>query len=299
MNKYVLIVIASVALWGTTIPPTKWALESIPPFTLSFLRLFVACLVLFPLAQYKSSLFGQKRNIPWKRLWSLSFTGVGGTLILGYWGIELTSGLHVSILGATMPIFTLLLGVFYLKESISKTEIVSLLLGLLGVLIISIQSDIDRGSSILGDILILFSCLLWAIYMAQLKRPKGELHLPIAWFTALTLFLGSLMMFPLAIVEIWVIGWPTLTWKVVGSVLYLSLLPTTLAYWLWNKGLTHISMARASVILYTIPIIEIISCVILLDEMITWRLLIGGCLVLGGVVLIEKKAIRNSLIKNN
>ena len=59
-NMHVYIV--AVILWGTAIAPTKWALESIQPFTLLFIRLFFAggiCL-LFSFKQLKSRLYINK-----------------------------------------------------------------------------------------------------------------------------------------------------------------------------------------------------------------------------------------------
>ena len=82
------------------IAPTKWALESIQPFTLLFIRLFFAggiCL-LFSFKQLKRSVV--HKQVPWKRMSLLSFTGVAGYFMFTSYGISLTSGLHVSIIDA-------------------------------------------------------------------------------------------------------------------------------------------------------------------------------------------------------
>ncbi len=48
--KEICMLLVAVILWGTVIAPTKWALESIQPFTLLFIRLFFAggiCFTIF------------------------------------------------------------------------------------------------------------------------------------------------------------------------------------------------------------------------------------------------------------
>nr|WP_282435750.1 DMT family transporter [Peribacillus muralis] len=166
-------------------------------------------------------------------------------------------------------------------------------------MVIAIQPNITKESSLFGDVLILLSCFVWAVYIVQLKRPQGEGQLTKEWFTAITLFLGSIMIIPLAFMEIWTGGLPVISWKAWGCIAYLSLFPTIAAYWLWNKGVEHISIARASAYLNAIPIIEIICCVLLLNETVTWRLLLGGSLVLIGVIIIEKNATKKILVSKD
>lgn len=106
--KEICMLLAAVILWGTAIAPTKWALESIQPFTLLFIRLFFAggiCL-LFSFKQLKRSVV--HKQVPWKRMSLLSFTGVAGYFMFTSYGISLTSGLHVSIIDAALPLVTIL-----------------------------------------------------------------------------------------------------------------------------------------------------------------------------------------------
>ena len=76
----------------------------------------------------------------------LSFTGVAGYFMFTSYGISLTSGLHVSIIDAALPLVTILFSAFFLKEKSS-----------------------------LGFILL--STFLFAFYTILLKRPKQEQYL--------------------------------------------------------------------------------------------------------------------------
>ncbi|MDR4190875.1 EamA family transporter, partial [Bacillus pseudomycoides] len=88
----------AIILWGIAIAPTKWALESIQPFTLLFLRLCFAggiCL-LFSFQQLLKSIVN--RDVPWQTISVLSFTGVSGYFLFISLVISFTSGFLVIII---------------------------------------------------------------------------------------------------------------------------------------------------------------------------------------------------------
>lgn len=289
MNKAVGMLVLAVALWGTTIAPTKWAMESVHPFTLTFLRLSVASLVFVPYAWFSAVKRSGKPSIPWRRMSMLSFTGVSGYFLLNYYGISMTSGVNAGILNASLPLFTIVLAAFYLKEKIKIPQWIGLMLGLIGVMVISIHPSEGNGSSFLGDILILASCLVWAIYVVQMKQPQGEADLPSELFTGVTLMLGAIMLIPFAAFEVSWYGLPPLSIKMLVSVGFLVIGPTILAYWLWNKALESVSAARAGVYLNTLPLVSVLTAIVMLDESVSWRTILGGLLILGGVFWAERK----------
>lgn len=219
----------------------------------------------------------------------LSFTGVAGYFLFGYSGIALTSGVNASILSASLSLFTLLLAAIYLKEAITAPQWFGLLMGVIGVLFISIQPEAQSGSSLVGDVLVLVSSFIFAAYVVLLKRPKAEAQLPSELFTALTLSISGVMILPFAVAEVWVYGLPVFTTKVLISLVFLVFGSTIMAYWLWNKGLESSSAAQAGVYLNALPLVSVVSSIALLGEAVTSRTLIGGSLVLLGVFYAEKK----------
>lgn len=290
MKKAELMLMAAVLFWGMTIAPTKWALESIPPLTLIFLRLALGSLIFLPFA-WKVSGGLQWAAVPWKRLASLSFTGVAGYFLFQYVGVSMTSGVNASIISASLPLCTIILAAAYLKEKITRNQWLGLLLGMAGVLAITIHpgSGGAQGSSLLGDLLVLVGHVIWAMYVIQLKRPRGEETLPSEMFTTLTLVIGGLMVLPFAAAELWYLGMPEVSAKGMGSLAALVLGPTILAYWLWNRGIESVSAGKAGLYLNTMPLISVITSILLLGEALTWRTLMGGLLVIAGVFWAEKK----------
>ncbi|MED0669690.1 EamA family transporter [Aneurinibacillus aneurinilyticus] len=296
MNKTTALLCMAIILWGVAIAPSKWALESFSPFFLLFIRLLFAGLLFLPYALKKR----QKRNvsIPWKRLSVLSFTGVAGYFMLATSGIALTSGTHVSIIDAALPLFIILLSAFYLKEKVMYIQWIALAIGTFGVLFIllpitdaGITSEVSdlNGSSLLGDMLILASTWLFAFYTIQMKRPQARAVLSSEMFTALTLVLGTVMVFPFALIEILLYGWPVeITMRSWWSLCFLVLGPSILAYWCWNKALEKVSGSRSGIYLNALPLVSILASVVFLQEKLTGKIILGGILVLIGVVMAEK-----------
>ncbi len=290
MNRAYAMLIGSVFLWGLTVVPMKWTLETIQPFTVMFLRLLLASLFLLPFAfirRRRSPI--QTAPIPWLRIAMLSLTGVSGYFWLNTYGISLTSGVNASIISATLPLFTLLLAAFYLKEQILLTQWIGLALGIGGVLLITIQPQAAGQHSFWGDFLVLASQLIWTVYIVQLKRPRGEEKISSEMFTALSFFLGSLMLLPFALWEIGHFGLPTISGKSLASFLFLVFCCTMLAYLLWNKALETIAAAKAGIYLNAIPLFNVLTAILLLNEQMSWRTVLGGSLVLAGVVWAERR----------
>jgi drug/metabolite transporter (DMT)-like permease len=288
--KEICMLLVAVILWGTAIAPTKWALESIQPFTLLFIRLFFAggICMLFSYGQLQKAIV--HKNIPWKRMSLLSFTGVAGYFMFTSYGISLTSGLHVSIIDAALPLVTILFSAFFLKEKIQPNYWVGIILGAIGVLLITISSNnADQEVSLIGDILILLSTFLFAFYTVLLKQPKQEQYLSNKVFTTLTLIIGSVILLPFAMVETFYYGLPKIETSKTGlSVMYLVIGATILAYWFWNKALEKVSASVSGLYLNALPLISIVASIVLLNESLTWRIVIGGGLVLFGVVWADK-----------
>ncbi|MEI4832590.1 EamA family transporter [Bacillus sp. FJAT-53711] len=283
----IFMLVVAIMLWGIAIAPTKWALHSFPPFILLFLRLSLAGCLFLPV--YWSEV--RRSYIPWKRIIILSFTGVAGYFMFTSYGISLTSGMHVSIIDATLPLFIIMFSAVFLKEKISWKYWIGMFLGMCGVLLITIPGNQNEStSSFIGDLLILASTILFAFYNILLKQPKEEANLTSGAFTTLTLLVGAIIVLPFTIFEVSYRGLPdVITWNAWGSLVYLIVGPTILAYLLWNKALEEVSAAVGGMYLNVLPLVSIMASVILLDEVITWRIVVGGGLVLLAVIWAEQE----------
>ncbi|MGQ0421745.1 DMT family transporter, partial [Bacillus sp. HC-Mk] len=168
---------------------------------------------------------------------------------------------------------------------------IGIILGAIGVLFITIPSkSANQEVYLIILVYLLLSTFLFAFYTVLLKRPKQEQYLSNEVFTTLTLIIGAVILLPFALVEIFYYGLPKVeTWKTGLSVIYLVIGATILAYWFWNKALERVSASVSGLYLNALPLISIITSIILLNESLTWRVIMGASLVLIGVGWADKQ----------
>ena len=95
-------------------------------------------------------------------------------------------------------------------------------------------------------------------------------------------------------------GFPKVeTWKAGLSIIYLVIGATILAYWFWNRALESVSASVSGLYLNALPLISIVASIVLLDEALTWKIVIGGSFVLIGVGWADKQKISKLLKKDD
>lgn len=72
-------------------------------------------------------------------------------------------------------------------------------------------------------------------------------------------------------------------------ILYLGIFASGVSFLMWNFAVSHLEVSKAAVYLYLIPVIAIIVGIIFLHESFTTVNLLGTILVLGGILLTEKR----------
>jgi drug/metabolite transporter (DMT)-like permease len=165
------------------------------------------------------------------RLAALGITGTSMFSILGYWGVQYTTGTSAVLLNATTPVFTVLLGTLVLGERISMRLIIAVLCGVLGLALIASQGDLARllaADVNRGDLIILVAIFLWALYTVGLRwRPAGLSGLPFFYISAV---FGLAACVPFWLVEYLHGARPVVEWRSGLAVLYLALFPSITAY---------------------------------------------------------------------
>ena len=120
-------------IWGLNSPICKTVLlspenpEGLNHFALTVYRL-VGAFLLFWLA----SAFLPRERVAWRDLGGLfvaSLFGIQLDQILFLWGLSLTSPINVSIIATTVPILTMILAMFFLREPITPLKTGGVLLG--------------------------------------------------------------------------------------------------------------------------------------------------------------------------
>ena len=119
-NRHVAIIALIIAniIWGASSPIFKWSLENVQPFTLAFLRFFIASLILWPFALPHITL--KIKDIP--KIILLAAIGITIHISLFFLGLKLTSSINVPIIGASAPIFLMIVAFLYLHEKPKRKD---------------------------------------------------------------------------------------------------------------------------------------------------------------------------------
>lgn len=282
-NFAILAVILSTVIWGANVTIMKFTLESVPPFSLGFIRFFGASLLFLPFLINKIRL---KDFSPIVLVTGL--IGITGTLSLFFLGLRLTTALNAGIITAFSPILILIAAHILLKEKIKNNILLGGLLGILGIGII-IGKDFSQNFALspLGDFLILLSIFGSVFYSISSKKISKN-HSPMLT-TFYVLLIGGLGFLPGAIWEwqvnpSWAANLPQIS---VLGVLYAMIFSSLIAHSFWQWGLSKMDAAKVGVFNYLEPLATTITAVIILSERITLPFVIGAFFIFSGLLIAE------------
>ncbi len=281
--KPLLVWLGLCVVWGSTWIFIKLGLDFIPPVSFAAMRFSVACLILYPLLMISRIEIPSIRQ-HWK------FLAVTGTLqfFLNYgllfWGEQFISSGLAAVLQATIPAFGLLLARFYVGEQITGIKVFSIALGMLGVaLIFREQLSLNGEMAFLGSLAVVVGAF-GASYASVLTKARGLSFHPAA-LVFLQMLVGHL---PLWAVGLWREGNPiAFRWTALAviCVVYLAVVGSILAFWLYYWLLSKIDVTKAMMIAFVTPLIAVYVGSFF-GEKLDFQTLIGGVLILLSVFLI-------------
>lgn len=283
-----------IAIWGTTWAAIRIGLEDLPPLTSLAWRFAVAGGVLLALVPVFRVRLGRSRREP--ALWAvnglLSFAGSYGVV---YWAEQRVPSGLTALLFATFPLFVAVLGHFLLPaERLDPRGAAGTLIGFAGVALI-FSEDLTRlgGPGVARSAVVLLAApAVSAVANVAIKRWGRGIH-PLSLTSVPLLGAGALVGAAAALVEAdRAANW---TPSAIGSVIYLALFGSALAFVVYFWLLERLPATRLSLITYAVPVVAVTIGVLLLDEPMTARLAAGAALVLAGVALATARRTRGRL----
>ncbi len=284
---------AAASIWGGMYVVSKFALDYIPPFTLLWMRYLTALCVLYPLAarQQRTPL---TRN-DHRAFLLVGFVGYVVSVGLQFVGTRLSSAHNGAIITSASPAFILLFAWMMLGERMTARKLLSVMLATAGVLIVVgwDGGSAGGGNALLGNLALIGAAVTWALLSVLARKFSASLS-PLAITTG-AVFWAAIMTTPLMVVE-WrflpVRGLENpLLW---GAVLYLGVVATAGAFYLWNKGLSLVEAGTASVFFFLQPVVGALLGWLILGEQLTASFFTGGSVILLAVLIasLPKKAMQ-------
>lgn len=282
---YHLIAILVIVAWGVSFPFTKILLTNgITPTEIFVYRSLVAYLGLLVFSRFKVSFWG------WREEALALLCGLtGGALyfILQNVALNMTQLSDVVIVIAINPLLTTILAAIFLKEEhFSWKILLSSVVAFAGVAVVTFRDGFEWGSTLLANVLAFLAALSWSVYSVMLKRVQGR-HSTLD-ITRKVMIYGFLCALPLMFFQPLTPLSTLLRPDLLANMLFLALICSMAAFFIWNLVIKKIGAIRSSNYLYLDPIVSIVMGVILLGEKVTTVAVLGCTLVLVGVIMVEK-----------
>lgn len=266
-------------------------LPVIPPFALLSMRLLLGLSVVITILVIRRRRTGDPRLPSVRELPALIGVGlVGFGISIGaqFVGTDLSTAINGSLVTSASPAFIVLFAALILRERLSWRRIAAVGLATVGVLVIIDLSKVSFSSQTFqGDVALAVAAVTWGLYSVLVRlvsRDHDTLVVTAVAFTG-----GMFITIPGALIERNSRPVGEITPMIVLGVLYLGIVSTAGAMWLWNRAFALVDASVASLFFFAQPVVGALLSVVLLNQQITPTLIIGSILITAGVLLALRK----------
>lgn len=267
------------AIWGGSFLFTLKAVPAFGPFPLTAVRVGASAIALMSYLSLTGRLSVFLKH--WKPIFGLGLLNAAIPFALyAYAALRLESGL-LAVLNAMAPLFGALVARIWLQERLSRSRILGLFVGFLGILILVYDklsfSQGAQGWAVLASLMATVFYGIAANYTARYLRgvePRAVAA-------------GSMVSATLALLPFALIWWPeqTLPLSSWAAALSLSLLCTAVAYLIFYRLLANVGPSKTITVTFLVPPFGVFWGTLLLGEVLTLQMLAGMATVLLGTLL--------------
>lgn len=273
--------------WSSNIVIGRAFQSDISPIQLSYWRWLVASLIILPLTLSKLKQDWPLIKANWGILALLSTLGVSLFNSILYYSAHSTSATNIGLIQTTLPLFVVLLNYLLFRQRVNAGTLAGVALGLAGAVFVIIKGSISDILGIhlaLGDLLMLFAMLCYALYSVLL--PKAPAIHPYS-LLAVTIILGSILLLPFVLIDIGYESISKIHPNLLAVILYIAVFPSIIAYWVWTLGVKVIGAANTGLFICFLPIFTALLAAFFLHESLRYFHVVGLVLVSSGVLVVH------------
>lgn len=253
--------------WGFNWPMIKLALSEIPVFSFRSMCLLGGAIGLFAIAAYMRLPLRVPRG-QWGMMVLLALFNVTAWNICITYGIGYMSSGRAAILAYTMPLWSVPLSVWLLKERITVRRMVGVGLGMGAMLLLLSEELRAVQAAPKGTLLIVSGAVSWAIGTVMMKR--YPIDLPVTSFTAWQTLIGGIPIHAGALA----LDLDSLRPLTLGPALALAynvLIAFVFCRWAWNKIVITVPVGVSSLSVLMTPVVGVFSGMLVLSETPHWQ----------------------------
>lgn len=274
--------------WGLEYSMAKHALEAIEPMTLLFFKYLIGFFILLAIKlKLEGRNFIRKKDLPIFFLCALF--GDIGYFYSEYKAMSYLPVSLITIILAFVPVVSIVIDRIFFKKIPSKKMIVGILFSIFGIaLIIGIDIKVLAQGRVFGYLLSFSAVIMWNIYnfiTASLHDKYASITL-----TLNQIICALLLVWPYALTHM--PNWEVLTPSMIGGVLYLGIVSTSICFVIMVKALHILGPTVSAVFSNFLPVTSTFFGWLLLKETIMPLQMAGGIIVIAaGYFVIKERSL--------
>lgn len=275
--------------WGSAFVSGRMLAQNYPPIVIAFLRFFMATVILFPMLYLKTNKIFSEQKINYLKFALLGLFGVCLYNVNFLTGLKTVEAGRSAMIIALNPVLGALFSFLFFKEKLRLTQVLGVIIGLTGTLIVLTRGDLLKIVSFnigAGEIYLVFAVLSWITYTML-----GKIYLrTISTFESITwaCFFGLILLTPMAIKNGLIESLTRFQFVDLINLTNLGFFSTVLGFSWYYEGVKELGVAKTTSYINLLPLIGLMSGVLILNEKVTPPLLVGGVFILSGIFLVNK-----------
>jgi drug/metabolite transporter (DMT)-like permease len=281
-----LIFLALGLMWGSSYLFIKIAVDDFGTFTLVALRLAIGAVLLWTVLRLASQKLPRDRRI-YVHMLVMALVNITIPFLLITWAERSVESALAAILTSIVPLFVVVLAPLFIPdEPMRLNGIAGLVVGFLGVVLVTSPGLSGSGSDLVSDLALIGSSLSYAAGAVYSRRKVRGLHPMVPAVFQVTFAMIITGAIALLIEHPWDAR-PDL--EAVFAIVWLGLLGSGLAYLAFFRLLSRWGATRTALVAYVLPVVGIVLGYLVLGESIDVRTIVGTGLIIGGVALVNSR----------
>ncbi len=278
--------LAAAAIWGAMYVVSKVVMDVIPPFTLITLRLLLGSMTLWLIIAFQGGIDFTRQQF--LQVIGVGWIGYGISIGFQFVGTKLSTASNGALVTSATPAFVLLFGAWILGERITKRRFAALCLATVGVIVVIDPRTASLSSEMFwGNLSLVAAAITWALYSVLIRKITRDLD---TLRVSLVAFWGGFFVaIPMGVWEVNTVGVGEITPGLIAGVLFLGIISTALAMYLWNTAFALLEAGAASLTFFAQPVVGAALGAYFLGERLTPLFLVGGVLIGLGIYLAAER----------
>lgn len=281
-RRQVLALLALTLMWGINWPMMKLSLRELTP--LYFRALTMSCGALWLFAFYHvRGLRLWPQGSEWRSVVALGIPNLLGWHMVSALGVrELASG-RAAILGFTMPVWTVLIGVLFLNERLTRRVAFATVAVVVAIALLTASEFTTLSGHPLGVVWMEIAAIFWAVGTLMMRR--AHLTLSVEALTVWMMALASLCLWGIAFLSE---PWPTWQFSALmwGSLAYGAFINYGYAQIIWSGLARNLPPTTSAMSIMAVPMVGTLTATVIVGEWPHWQDFVAMVFVMAAIAAV-------------